>query len=388
MMEPWDGPAAMAFTDGRQIGATLDRNGLRPARYVVTDDDLVVMASESGVLPIPESKIVKKWRLQPGKMFLIDLEQGRIIDDEELKNQFCVGSKPYREWIESVRIKLDEIDAERRHGSRVLRRDAARPPAGLRLHAGGHQVPDDADGAGRRGGDRLDGQRLAAGGAVGQEQAALQLLQAAVRAGHEPADRPDPRELVMSLVSFIGPKPNLLDINRRSTRRCGSRCSQPVLDFEDMARIRHIEHYTDGKFKSYELDICYPLPGASEGIEARWRRWRAGGRRGPEGSQHPDRVRPRVDRDHVAIPALLALSAVHQHLVREGLRTTAGLVVETGSAREVHHFALLAGYGAEAIHPYLAMETLADMHATCPADLTAEKAVKNYIKAIGKGLSR
>jgi glutamate synthase (NADPH/NADH) large chain len=149
MLEPWDGPAAMVFTDGKQIGATLDRNGLRPARYIVTDDDLVVMASESGVLPIPENRIVKKWRLQPGKMFLIDLEQGRIVDDEELKNQFA-SAKPYRQWIENVRIRLDSIDG-RRPAAAGLHRKPARPPAGLRLHAGRHQVPAGADGHGRRG---------------------------------------------------------------------------------------------------------------------------------------------------------------------------------------------------------------------------------------------
>ena len=190
MMEPWDGPAAMVFTDGRQIGATLDRNGLRPARYIVTDDDLVVMASETGVLPIAENRIVKKWRLQPGKMFLIDFEQGRIVDDEELKNQFA-SAKPYRQWIDSVRIKLEDLPQGPARGR--VRGEPARSPAGLRLHAGRHQVPDEPDGAGRRGRHRLDGQRLAARGAVGQEQAALQLLQAAVRAGHEPADRSDPR---------------------------------------------------------------------------------------------------------------------------------------------------------------------------------------------------
>jgi glutamate synthase (NADPH/NADH) large chain len=138
MIEPWDGPAAMVFTDGKQIGATLDRNGLRPARYIVTDDDLVVMASESGVLPIPENRIVKKWRLQPGKMFLIDLEQGRIVDDEELKNQFAFA-KPYRQWIENVRIRLDSIDARGAVGSfseSLLDRQQA-----FGYHAGGHQVP-------------------------------------------------------------------------------------------------------------------------------------------------------------------------------------------------------------------------------------------------------
>jgi glutamate synthase domain-containing protein 1 len=190
MMEPWDGPAAMVFTDGRQIGATLDRNGLRPARYIVTDDGLVVMASETGVLPIAENRIVKKWRLQPGKMFLIDFEQG--------------PHRRRRGAEESVRVgqAVSPVGRQRSHQARGpaararagrVRREPARSPAGLRLHAGRHQVPDEPDGAGRRGRHRLDGQRLAARRALGQEQAALQLLQAAVRAGDESADRSDPR---------------------------------------------------------------------------------------------------------------------------------------------------------------------------------------------------
>ncbi len=193
MMEPWDGPAAIAFTDGVRIGATLDRNGLRPARYVVTDDDMVVMASEVGVLPIPESRIIKKWRLQPGKMFLIDTEQGRIIDDAELKRQLS-ASKPYKEWIKRIRIRLDDLT---RRGERqavvrgAARRSPARAPAGLRLHAGGCQAADGADGTAGGGSDRLDGQRLRAAGALGPQQAVVQLFQAAVRAGHEPADRSD-----------------------------------------------------------------------------------------------------------------------------------------------------------------------------------------------------
>ena len=195
MMEPWDGPAAIVFTDGVRIGATLDRNGLRPARYVITDDDMVVMASEVGVLPIPESRIVKKWRLQPGKMFLIDTEQGRIIDDTELKQQLA-ANKPYKEWIKRIRIRLDDLPAARRRQTDLGREagcTAARPPAGLRLHAGRPATADGADGfTGRRGG-RLDGQRRHAGGTFGPGQAALQLLQAAVRAGDESADRPDPR---------------------------------------------------------------------------------------------------------------------------------------------------------------------------------------------------
>jgi glutamate synthase (NADPH/NADH) large chain len=142
MLEPWDGPASIVFTDGRQIGATLDRNGLRPSRYCITDDDLVIMGSESGVLPVPENKIVRKWRLQPGKMFLIDLEQGRMIDDEELKANLA-NSKPYKQWIENLRIKLDDLRRSRRARQRVREHGAAAgPPAGLWLHPGRHQVPD------------------------------------------------------------------------------------------------------------------------------------------------------------------------------------------------------------------------------------------------------
>jgi glutamate synthase (NADPH/NADH) large chain len=189
MMEPWDGPAAMVFTDGRQIGATLDRNGLRPARFIITDDDLVVLASESGVLPISDSKIVKKWRLQPGKMFLIDFEQGRIIEDEELKAQYA-SAKPYRQWIENVRIKLDGIDVAAETLSTnesLLDRQQA-----FGFHAGRYQVPDGPDGSERRRRHRLHGQRFALGRALGQEQAAVQLLQAVVRAGDQPAYRPHP----------------------------------------------------------------------------------------------------------------------------------------------------------------------------------------------------
>ena len=190
LMEPWDGPAAMAFTNGRQIGATLDRNGLRPARFIVTDDDYIVMSSEVGVLDIPESKIVKKWRLQPGKMLLVDTEQGRIVDDDELKRTLAT-EKPYREWIRNCRLRLEEMPEPA--PDRALGRVRARSPAGLRLHAGGRQDPLDADARDRRGGAGLDGRRRRAAGALESAEGLLQLLQAALRAGHESADRPDPR---------------------------------------------------------------------------------------------------------------------------------------------------------------------------------------------------
>jgi glutamate synthase (NADPH) large chain len=385
MLEPWDGPAAMVFTDGKQIGATLDRNGLRPARYIVTDDDLVVMASESGVLPVPESKIVKKWRLQPGKMFLIDLEQGRIVDDEELKNQFA-NARPYRQWIDNVRIRLDAIDAVVEplvHTASLLDRQQAfgytQEDIKFLLAP---MAANGEEGIGSMGNDSP----LAV---LSDKNKPLfnYFKQLFAQVTNPPID-PIREAIVMSLNCFIGPKPNLLDINAVSPPM-RLEVTQPVLDFDDMARLRAIEQRTNGKFQTYELDITYPLTWGQEGVEAKLASLCAEAvdalRTGHNILIITDR---RMGATQVAIPALLALSAVHHHLVRAGLRTTAGLVVETGSAREVHHFAVLAGYGAEAVHPYLAMETLAELHKTLPGNLSPEKAIYNYVKAIGKGLSK
>ncbi|MFT4174993.1 MAG: glutamate synthase-related protein, partial [Rhodocyclaceae bacterium] len=385
MMEPWDGPAAMAFTDGRQIGATLDRNGLRPARYLVTEDDLVVMASESGVLPIPESKIIKKWRLQPGKMFLIDMEAGRIIDDKELKDSLA-NAKPYREWISRIQIKLDEVDGPEPQS-------AARASLLDRQQAFGYTQEDIRF---------LMAPMAAAGeeaiGSMGNDSPLAvtsnklkplyhYFKQLFAQVTNPPID-PIREQLVMSLVSFIGPKPNLLDLNNINPPM-RLEVSQPVLDFKDMAKIRHIEEFTDNKFKSFELNICYPVAWGNEGVEARIASLCAEAEDAVRSGYNILIVSDRlIDAEHVAIPALLATSAVHQHLVRKGLRTSTGLVVETGSAREVHHFALLAGYGAEAVHPYLAMETLREMSKDMPGELSPEKAVKNFVKAVGKGLNK
>lgn len=386
MMEPWDGPAAMVFTDGRQVCAALDRNGLRPARYWVTDDDLVVLASESGVLPIPESRVVQKWRLQPGKMFLIDLEQGRIIDDEELKTQYA-NARPYRQWIENVRVKLDEIPAP----------ELVAPvfPASLldRQQAFGFTQEDikfllapmaanGEEGIGSMGNDSP----LAV---LSDKNKPLYnyFKQLFAQVTNPPID-PIREAIVMSLNSFIGPKPNLLDINAINPPM-RLEVNQPVLDFESMARLRAIEHHTNGKFKPYELDITYPLDWGREGVEAQLASLCAETVDAIKSGHNILIISDRhLSAQRVAIPALLALSAVHHHLVREGLRTTCGLVVETGTAREVHHFAVLAGYGAEAVHPYLALETLQAMNAELPDALSADKAVYNYIKAVGKGLSK
>ncbi|MGB6242951.1 MAG: glutamate synthase-related protein [Castellaniella sp.] len=380
MMEPWDGPAAVAFTDGRQIGATLDRNGLRPARYLITDDNMVILASEAGTLPIPEHRIVKKWRLQPGKMLLIDLQQGRIIEDAEIKSQLA-NAHPYPQWIERLRMKLDDL-----------------PP----LKADDLPVP---------GASLLDRQQafgwtqedfkfiLEPMSATGQEaigsmgnDAPLTVLsdrakpfyhyfrQMFAQVTNPPID-PIREQLVMSLVSFIGPKPNLLDINNVNPP-LRLEISQPVLDQAAMAQLRHISSQTNDKFRCCELDITYPVAWGREGIEACLASLCATAadavRSGNNILLLSDR---KVDAEHVAIPALLATSAIHLHLIRAGLRTKTGLIVETGSALETHHFALLAGYGAEAVHPWLALESLAGM--ADPA-----KATDNYIHAIGKGLKK
>ncbi|RIX48544.1 MAG: glutamate synthase large subunit [Rhodocyclales bacterium GT-UBC] len=384
MMEPWDGPAAVAFTDGRQIGATLDRNGLRPARYLVTDDDLVVMASESGVLPIPEKKIVKKWRLQPGKMFLIDMDQGRIIDDKELKESLA-KAKPYREWIEKIRIKLDEVPAP------AEQCDKATASLLDRQQAFGYtqedikvilepMVQNGEEATGSMGTD-------SALPVLSKKNKTLYAYfkQLFAQVTNPPID-PIREELVMSLVSFVGPKPNLLntaDINPPIRLEV----SQPVLTKGDIEKLRHIGKYTSGKFSSFELDICYPVAWGKAGVEARLASLAADAEDAVRSGANILIVSDRkLDGDHVAIPALLATSAIHQHLVKKGLRTSTGLVVETGSAREVHHFALLGGYGAEAVHPYLALETIESL-AKGDAE-KAEKFVKNFVKAIGKGLCK
>jgi glutamate synthase (NADPH/NADH) large chain len=386
MMEPWDGPAAMAFSDGRQIGATLDRNGLRPARYIVTDDDLVIMASEAGVLPIPEERIIKKWRLQPGKMFLVDLERGRIIDDKEIKDVLS-SAKPYAEWIDRIRVKLDDVESDR------MQPERSGVPLLDRQQAFGYTQEDlkfIMAPMAEKGEEPV--------GSMGNDSPLAVLSpknktlyhyfkQLFAQVTNPPID-PIREEMVTSVVSFIGPKPNLLGIDEMNPP-IRLEVSQPVLDFYEMEKIRHIGRYTGGKFKSCEIDICYPAAWGRDAIEARLASLAA---------QAEDAVRSgysiliisdrRVARDQVAIPALLAVSAIHQHLVGKGLRTSAGLVVETGSAREVHQFALLGGYGAEAVHPYLAMETLLAMKGLLPEGVDGKKAIKNYVKAVGKGLRK
>ena len=382
LMEPWDGPAAMAFTDGRQIGATLDRNGLRPARYIVTDDDYIVMSSETGVLDIPESKIIRKWRLQPGKMLLVDLEEGRIVDDEELK-QTLSSAKPYGDWIDRCRVRLEDLPEP-----------APAVPVDVplldRQQAFGYTQED----------LKVILAPMAASGeeAIGSmgNDAALPVLsnkpkvfynyfkQLFAQVTNPPID-PIREALVMSLTSFIGPRPNLLGIDETDPAM-RLEVEQPILTGENMQKLRHIELFTSGAFKALELDICYPAAWGANGMEAALASLCAHAVDAINTGYNililSDRT---VAQDMLPIPALLATAAVHEHLVVKGLRTSTGLVVETGSAREVHHFALLAGYGAEAIHPYLALETLATLHDVIP-EIKAEESADRYIKAICKGL--
>ncbi len=383
LMEPWDGPAAVAFTDGRQIGATLDRNGLRPARYLITDDDYVVMASEMGVLDIPQSKIVKKWRLQPGKMFLIDLEAGRIIDDKELKDSLA-GKKPYRQWIDKSRLQLSELpEVESETGFAASLLDSQQAFDYTQEDLKFLLQPMAASGQEATGSMGNDSPLAVMSNKLKPIYNYFKQLFAQVT--NPPID-PIREELVMSLVSFIGPKPNLLGIDETEPQ-ARLEVSQPILSASDFAKIGKISELTDGRFASRVLDICYPSSIGGKGMEAALLALCEAAensvRDGITILVLSDRT---VDEQSIPIPALLATSAVHHHLVRTGLRTSAGLVVDTGSAREVHHFALLAGYGAEAVHPWLAFETIANMRELLPPDLSAEEAGKRFIKAVSKGL--
>ena len=387
LMEPWDGPAALCFTDGRQIGATLDRNGLRPARYVVTDDDLVILASESGVLPIPDAKIKQKWRLQPGKMLLIDTEQGRIIADEEIKKNLSTA-RPYKEWNTKLSLKLEHVLTP------VEERPVPKSELLDRQQAFGYTQEDVKlilQSMGQNGEE--------ATGSMGNDTPMAVLSkkhksfyqyfrQLFAQVTNPPID-PIREQMVMSLVSFIGPKPNLLDINNTNPPM-RLEVSQPVLNYDEMAKIRHIEKYTNGKFKSYTLDMKYPAKWGADGIEAQLASLCAQAVDAVKAGHNVLVLSDRgVDADCLPIPALLATSAIHQHLVESGLRTSTGLVVETGSAREVHHFALLGGYGAEAVHPYLAFATLTDMvqHGLITGKKPSE-AIAYFIKGVGKGMQK
>ena len=377
LMEPWDGPAAVAFTDGKMIGATLDRNGLRPARYLVTDDDIVMMASEMGVLTFPQEKIVKKWRLQPGKMLLIDMVQGRIIDDAEVKNQLATA-KPYKAWIEQSRYLLSDLpeeDTSFEMKESLLDTQQAfgytQEDIKFILQP---MIANGEEGAGSMGND-----------------AALPVLSAKPKVLYNyfkqlfaqvtnPPIDPIREELVMSLVTFIGPKPNLLGADETSPQ-IRLEASQPILSRDDYVKIKTIDASTQGAYNAITLFMTYDVALGAAGMQNALSQLCIKAEKAVhDGFNVVILTDSQTSKTQIAIPALLACSAVHQHLVKTGLRTSTGLVISTGSAREVHHFALLAGYGAEAVHPWLAYRTIASMSDK------PDEANKKFIKAIGKGL--
>ncbi len=386
LMEPWDGPAAVCFTDGRQIGATLDRNGLRPSRYCVTKDDLICLASESGVLPFAEEDIVRKWRLQPGKMLLVDLEQGRIIEDAELKAELA-AAQPYAQWLDAAQYKLEDLDHIEPELSAV-----PEPTTDLleRQQAFGYTQEDISkflEPMAQAGDDPIGSMGTDTPIAVLSSRPRLlfdYFKQNFAQVTNPPID-PIREELVMSLTSMVGPRPNLLGRDAGTHKRL--EVSQPILTNQDLAKIRSVEAALDGAFRCETIDICWDVESGPEGLELALKEmcWAA-----TEAVLQDHNILVLSDRaqseTRIAIPALLATAAVHHHLVRQGLRMQTGLVVETGEAREVHHFCVLSGYGAEAINPYVALETLEDIRATRLTHLEPAQVAKNYVKAIGKGI--
>ena len=386
LMEPWDGPAAVAFTDGRQIGATLDRNGLRPARYWITDQDHVIMASEVGVLPVPEERIVRKWRLQPGKMLLIDMEEGRIVDDDELKRTLS-QAMPYSDWLRQTQFQLEELPEPPLW-------EAARGASDADLldcqQAFGYTQEDIAfflEPMAQTGEDPIGSMGTDTPLAVLSDRPKLlydYFKQNFAQVTNPPID-PIREELVMSLVSMIGPRPNLLGRQAGTHKRL--EVTQPVLTNADLEKIRSISELLDGAFRTATLDATWPASEGAAGLERALEKLCA---------QATDNVLADMnililsDRaagvDRIPIPAALATAAVHHQLIRQGLRMQTGLVIETGEAREVHHFCVLAGYGAEAVNPYLAFETLEAIRQSGQLRLSAEAVAKNYVKAVGKGI--
>ena len=384
MMEPWDGPAAMVFTDGKVIGATLDRNGLRPSRYLVTDDGHVMLASEMGCLDFDESKIIQKWRLQPGKMLLIDLDKKKIISDEDLKKELA-NAHPYKDWLKRTQTVLRDMPKAK----------TARPKIAVplldRQQAFGYSQEDlkilmapmattGQEAIGSMGNDTPVS-------ALSDRNKMLDTYfkQNFAQVTNPPID-PIREELVMSLVSFIGPRPNLLDL-KGTSKHMRLEVSQPILTNEELERIRNIGSVRENPFRTATIDITYDVANGPEYMEAALDSVCAQAERAVNDGYNiiilSDRA---VSAERAPISALLATSATHHHLIRRGLRTSVGLVVESGEPREIHQFCVLAGYGAEAINPYLAFETLEALLPTLDEQVSAYEAVKRYIKAVDKGI--
>ena len=380
LMEPWDGPAAIAFTDGRVIGATLDRNGLRPARWLVTDDGLLIMASETGVLPIPPASIRAKGRLQPGKMLLADLEEGRIVPDEEIKERLW-SRQPYGEWLKEHQVSIDRLPAPPRWHPTDL--DTIRH----RQRAFGYTdedlrfilAPMASDGQEPVGSMGTDTPLACLSD---QPQPLFHYFKQLFAQVTNPAIDPIREEMVMSLTSYIGTERNILE---ETALHCHTlKLPHPILTNYDLEKLRRVSF---GEFLATTLPTVYRVEGGetelARFLDGLCRRASLAIKDGYTVLILSDRG---VEPEYAAIPSLLALSAVHHHLIREGTRTQVALIVESGEPREVMHFSLLIGYGASAVNPYLAIETLEDMCRTGRLDLSFETALKNYTKAVNKGL--
>jgi len=382
LMEPWDGPAAIAFTDGRVIGATLDRNGLRPARYLVTHDNLVVMASETGVLPIKPEEVRMKGRLQPGKMLLVDTVAGEIVPDKELKRRLYTR-RPYTQWLKENQIHLDDLpEPPRVYGydpETLLMRQRAfgYTDEDLRILL----APMAAKGEEPVGSMGTDTPLACLSD---KPQPLFHYFKQLFAQVTNPPIDPIREEMVMSLISYIGTERNILD---ETPKHCHTlRMPHPILTNRDLERLRRV---SQGDYLCTTLPTLYRADGGAKELERALdglcRRASLAIKNGYTMIILSDRG---VDEDYAPIPSLLALTAVHNHLVREKTRTQVALIMESGEPREVMHFCLLMGYGASAVNPYLAIETLESManSGLFPEGVTFEKALKNYIKAINKGL--
>jgi len=383
IMEPWDGPASISFTDGKIIGATLDRNGLRPSRFLVTDEGMVIMGSETGALEVDPAKVVKRGRLQPGKIFVADLEEGRIISDDELKGDIC-SRQPYSEWLAQHKICLDDLP--------MPDEELHQPKEGTlkkRQKAFGYTVEDlntILTGMVSTGKEPL--------GAMGADNPLAILSDRPQQLSHyfkqlfaqvtNPPIDPIREELVMSLQSYVGGSLNLLAETPRHCRKV--EITQPVLSNEELQKIRYIDH---DHFQSKTIDCTFHATGEDGELETALERICRYAKDAVEDGFSIIVLSDRgIDSDHAAVPSLLATAAVHHFLIREGLRAKADIVVEAGDVRETHHFATVLGYGASAINPYLAIETLKDLHDQGVIDplLTKDEVFKRYKKAVNSGL--
>ncbi|MFJ8817381.1 glutamate synthase large subunit [Amycolatopsis thermoflava] len=386
LMEPWDGPALVSFTDGTQIGAVLDRNGLRPARYWVTDDGLVVLASEVGVLELDQSTIVKKGRLEPGRMFLVDTAEGRIIDDEEIKGQLA-AEHPYGDWVDQGLVRLEELPERERevptHASLVRRQQAFGYTEEELDTLLSPMAKSGAEPIGSMGNDSP-----LAPLSSGPRPIFDYFIQLFAQVTNPPLDAIR-EELVTSLGTQLGAQPNLLEATGESCRRVV--LPFPVLDNDELAKLVHINDDGDlPEFTAVTIHGLYDVHGGGDALLARLEEIRTEVSNAiSEGARLIVLSDRGVDADHAAIPSLLLTGAVHHHLVRQKTRTQVGIIAETADAREVHHIALLLGYGAAAVNPYLAMATVEELarDGKIPG-VTAQQATRNLIKALGKGVRK